>query len=260
VRAIIYSPSQAFGLVRLHRFQWDGIIAHLGSLAADQARLATVLRAPTGAGKTIVFFINAALSAICGRERSTSVLMFPTRLLNEDMYRRLIRFVARLRMELPASQVTGGILMGTSDPLYRLLLELEIGEPMHHFGICPMCDASPLVAHKASDRVVPQCPNCGHLIDYMYNPREVGAWLPDLIIATLDKLFYEATASNWDVGTLGLFGAPVWRCDRCGRSRPEAYLRLKSDWQRCGAFGRGECQGTLRPPATSKINPVFGFR
>ncbi len=61
----------------------------------------TVVRAPTGGGKTIVFFVNAAMSSLCGPERSTSILMFPTRLLNDDMFRRLIAFVAKLRANLP---------------------------------------------------------------------------------------------------------------------------------------------------------------
>jgi len=53
--------------------------------------------------------------------------MFPTRLLNDDMFRRLIAFVAKLRANLPNEDVTGGILMGTSDPLYKLLRSLSPG-------------------------------------------------------------------------------------------------------------------------------------
>lgn len=94
----------------------------------------TVVRAPTGGGKTIVFFVNAAMSSLCGPERSTSILMFPTRLVNDDMFRRLIACVAKLRANLPNEDVTGGILMGTSDPLYKLLLEPQPGEPMYHYG------------------------------------------------------------------------------------------------------------------------------
>lgn len=260
VRAAILSAAQAFDLVQLHRFQWEGILANLEFLASNRCRPVTVVRAPTGAGKTIVFFINAAVSALCGPERSTSVLMFPTRLLNEDMFRRLIRYTARLRTNLPTAAVTGGILMGTSDPLYRILLEPEAGEPMHHYGSCPACDAVPLVAVQAGIRLVPECGRCGHRVDYMFNPREVGAYLPDIVIATPDKLFYEATASRWDVGSIGLFGAPVWRCDSCGKVCPEAYIRLKPAWEHCQAVYRdGGCNGTFRAPAVSKLIRYMGF-
>src|SRR6266566_3591858 len=97
VRAILLSAAEAFQLRRFHQFQWEAIQANLEFVAGEQYRTVTVVRAPTGAGKTIVFFVNAAVSALCRKERSTSVLMFPTRLLNEDMFRRLIAFTARLR-------------------------------------------------------------------------------------------------------------------------------------------------------------------
>jgi hypothetical protein len=108
-------------------------------------------------------------------------------------------------------------LMGTSDPLYRLLLEPEVGEPMHHYGECPVCGESPLIAAQSGGRLVPRCDRCGHVVDYMYHPREVPAYLPDIVIATPDKLLYQATAARYEHYSIGLFGARVRRCDTCGR-------------------------------------------
>lgn len=261
IRAVLVSAAEAFSLTRLHRFQWEGILANLDFAAAEQYRRVTVVRAPTGAGKTIVFFVNAAVAALCGAERSTSVLMFPTRLLNEDMFRRLIVFTARIRANLPSPGVTGGILMGTSDPLYRLLLEPEEGEPMHYYGGCPTCGSSPLLASRAADRIVPRCSSCGHIVDYMYNPKEVAAYLPDLVIGTPDKLLYEATASRYDHYGIALFGARVLRCDSCGRVCPEACIRLKPAWEHCARFYSqpGSCSGKFSGPATSKLIRYMGF-
>jgi hypothetical protein len=261
VKAILISAAEAFHLTRLHQFQWEAIQANLEFVATEQYRPVSVVRAPTGAGKTIVFFVNAAVTALCGRERSTSILMFPTRLLNEDMFRRLTVFTARLRANLPNVNVTGGILMGTSDPLYRLLLEPEIDEAMHHYGQCPACGESPLTATQAGTRIVPRCARCGHLVDYMYHPREVPAYLPDIVIATPDKLMYEATAARYEHYGIGLFGAPVRRCDTCGRVCPEAAIRLKAAWERCAAFYRqpGNCAGTFRSPTGSKVIRYMGF-
>jgi len=261
VRGILVSASEAFRLQSLHRFQWDAIQANLEFIATDQYRPVTVVRAPTGAGKTIVFFVNAAASALCRGQRSTAVLMFPTRLLNEDMFRRLTVFTARLRENLPSVSASGGILMGTSDPLYRLLLEPEPGEVMHQYGQCPACGESELIAMQSGNRLIAGCERCGHRVDYMYHPREVSAHLPDIVIATPDKLFYEATAASFEQYGIGLFGAPVRRCDVCGRVCPEAAIRLKPAWEQCQSFYRnpGNCPGTFQGPAVSKPIRYMGF-
>lgn len=260
VCGVLRSAAEGFDLQHWHRFQWEAIVANLEFLATGQFRNVTVVRAPTSSGKTIVFFVNAAMSALCGRQRSTSILVFPTRLLNEDMFRRLITFVARLRANLPESGVTGGILMGTSDPLYRLLLDPDVGEPMHHYGACPACGSFPMLAFDSAGRVVPRCQSCGYVVDFMYQPNEVAAFLPDVVIATPDKLFYEATASKWDRYSLGLFGARVLQCDRCGRKCAETLVQLKDSWRRCSVFNRGSnCIGTFVGPSTVKPIRYIGF-
>jgi hypothetical protein len=260
LRAILASAATGFEIERLHRFQWDAIQANLEFVATGAYRPVTVVRAPTGAGKTVVFLVNAAVSARCGAERGSAVLMFPTRLLNEDMFRRLTAFVRAMREHNPTSDMTGGLLMGTSDPLYRVLLAPQPGEPMHHFGPCPVCASSPLAATSVQGRMVPECGQCGHRVSYMYTTYDVPAFLPDIIIATPDQLFYEATATGFEQYKIGLFGAPIRRCTICGRACPEAYLKLKPDAERCSAFHRrAGCQGTSRSPSETRAIRYMGF-
>ncbi len=261
IRAILLSAATAFRIENLHRFQWEAIQRNLEYTATRATRPVTVVRAPTGAGTTIVFMINAAVSALCGPSPGTAVLMFPTRLLNEDMFRRLTAFTLGMRGHEPTATVTGGLLMGTSDPLYRVLLDPEPGEAMHHFGGCPACGAAPpLIAVDEGGRMVPECRHCGHRISYMYTSFDVPAFLPDILIATPDKLLYEATAAAYENYRVGLFGAQVRRCRTCGRACPEAYLRLKPDALRCAAFHRDTgCNGADRGTVETRPIRYIGF-
>ncbi len=264
IRGILSAAGQAFRLTHFHQFQWDAITAGLTFEATGQGRTATIVRAPTGAGKTVVFMVNAAISSLCGKQRSASVLLFPTRILNEDMFRRLTMFVYCLRQNVPDCGVTGGILMGTSDPLYKLMLNPEEGERMHHYGVCPSCQAPSLVAQHGRDpsetKLFPTCPVCGHRVDYMYHPREVTAYLPDIVIATPDKLFYEATVEGNEMYCYGSFGAPVRYCQQCGRAHPDAYFKLKPEKTRCSqVFSDSHCTGTFSALAVSKPIRYMGF-
>jgi hypothetical protein len=263
IRNILLAASQAFHLTHFHQFQWDAITAGIEFEATGRERTVTIVRAPTGAGKTVVFMVNAAISSLCGKQRSTSVLLFPTRILNEDMFRRLTAFVYHLRQHMPDREITGGILMGTSDPLYRLTLNPEESEPMHYYGQCPACHSSHLIAQRRRDvpevKLFPTCPECGHSVDYMYNPREVMSYLPDIVIATPDKLFYEATVEGNEMYRYGFFGAPVRRCQQCRRAHPNAYFQLKPGTRCSQVFPDAHCVGRFSNSAVSKPIRYMGF-
>jgi len=223
---VMRAVSQAFNVSQLYLYQWEAIQRRLEMLCCPEKKCVSVINAPTGAGKTLVFFVNAALHYLFTGERA--VLIFPTRILNEDMFKRLTRFVYALREELPEAQVTGGIFIGTSDPSYEAIVNPRVGEVMVQYedkdGSCPHCRQQGLRGRvrcqERDGRRVGVCEVCGHTIDYMYSPRrlkgtpEVCAFLPALTIATPDKLFYEATVSA-PQGTLPLFGAPAIQC-QCG--------------------------------------------
>jgi hypothetical protein len=263
---ILQAAGRAFRFDQFHRFQWDAIVTGIELKATGRERAVTIVRAPTGSGKTIVFMVNAAIAALCGKQRSTSVLLFPTRILNEDMFRRLTTFIYQMRQFLSNEGVTGGLLMGESDPLYRLVLKPSEGEPLHYFGGCPACGHTPLTAQKhvvASEndsKMLPTCPNCGQIVNYMYNPREVSTFLPDIIIATPDKLFHTATVKAYENYSYGLFGAPVRYCLTCGRKYTSAGLTLKPEKQRCSdVFSDSKCSGAFSSQAISKPIRYMGF-
>lgn len=264
---VMKAVASSFSLERLHLFQWEAIQRRLNMLCNASPRQVSVINAPTGAGKTLVFFVNAALHYLFTGERA--VMVFPTRILNEDMFKRLTRFVYSLRQELPDEHVTGGIFIGTSDPSYEAIVNPAVGEPMVQYededGSCPQCReqgrSGKVRCQERKGRRIGVCERCGHEIDYMYTPRrvkipypqrqkniaEVCAYLPSLLIATPDKLFYEATVAA-PQGVLPLFGAPVLPCE-CG----VCYSLLYSDTAKEDIFQCGLCGRTLD---RTEVKPV----
>ena len=266
IQAVLLAAADGFVIERLRVFQWEAIIAGIELQAAGRQKVTTIVRAPTSAGKTIVFMVNAAISSLCQESRSTSVLLFPTRLLNEDMFRRLTLFVYHLRQRIPEIAPTGGILMGTSDALYNVLLKPEVGDIMFHYGKCPACQNVSLVAQEIfepASRIIPACSRCGHQVDYMYNSYEISNYLPDLLIATPDKLFHEATASNYESFKYPLFGAPAVKCNRCSRALPSYILQLQQEKRECknNKFQKKQsnCQGIFEGNSFVKPIKYIGF-
>lgn len=262
IQGILLSAADAFNIDQFRQFQWQAIATGIELEATGRQKVVTIVRAPTNAGKTVVFLVNAAISSLCGGQRSSSILLFPTRILNEDMFRRLTAFVYRIRERLPQLQVTGGILMGTSDPLYRLILNPQEGEVMHHYGACPACNAPNLTAQPQNTRrgVLATCTTCNHVIDYMFNPREVMTYLPDIVIATPDKLFFEATVQDYELYRYGLFGASVRRCQDCDRAYPTAGFTLQPKKNRCRqVFTGSSCPGSFSESSSVKPIRYMGF-
>lgn len=245
---VMQATAQAFAVSELYLYQWEAIQRRLEILCCPGKQTVSVINAPTGAGKTLVFFVNAAVHYLFTGERAA--LIFPTRILNEDMFKRLTRFIYALREELPDANVTGGIFIGTSDPSYEAIVNPRVGEVMVQYedkdGSCPRCRQQgrqgEVRCQERDGRRIGVCEVCGHAIDYMYSPRrlkgppEVCAFLPALTIATPEKLFYEATVSA-PQGTLPLFGAPAIRC-QCGFYNSWLYKDVQTNdifpCRRCG--------------------------
>jgi len=212
--------------MNLYKYQWKAIQNRIDLLASGSSgSKTTVIRAPTGAGKTFVFFANAAIHYLLTGQRA--VMTFPTRILNEDMFKRLTRFVYALREEMRVAnpelvdRINGGILIGTSDPSYQAIVNPIEGQMMVQYDGCPKCQEegkrNKVICREISGRLVGVCEDetCQHTITYMAGPKETGDVLPALTIATPDKLFYEATISRWLNYSLRFFGAPCIRC-KCG--------------------------------------------
>lgn len=270
---VMKAVAASFGIEQMHLFQWEAIQRRLNILCSASPNQVSVINAPTGAGKTLVFFVNAALHYLFTGERA--VMVFPTRILNEDMFKRLTRFVYSLRQELPDEHITGGIFIGTSDPSYEAIVYPAVGEPMVQYedkdGSCPKCRdrgrPGEVRCQELDGRRIGVCEECGHKIDYMYTPRrvkvpypkwernvaEVCAYLPSLLIATPDKLFYEATVAA-PQGVLPLFGAPVLPCE-CG----VYYSLLYSDTAKEDVFQCGLCGRTLDRTEVKAIRSPLAY-
>jgi len=84
---VLKALRDAFDVGTLYRYQWEAIQQRIRILLSGHKSTTTVIKAPTGTGKTVVFMANAALHHLATGERAA--LVFPTRILNEDMFKRL---------------------------------------------------------------------------------------------------------------------------------------------------------------------------
>lgn len=236
--ALLKTIKQSFDINFLHKYQWEAIQKRIKILLGESGKSVVVIKAPTGAGKTIVFLASAALNSLYKKKRS--VLIFPTRILNEDMFRRLTHFIYNLRINLNDSKnlPTGGIFIGSSDPLYKAISSPVIGARMIQYDKCPKCNNSSIIAKEVKfGRIVGECANknCRHLIDYMFGSKEINDYLPDIVIATPDKLFYEATSAGYEEYHLRFFGGKYIRCGKCNYCQPKMGNRLQNSCKKCNS-------------------------
>jgi len=226
IKSVLQAAFKSFRVNKnIHKFQWDAIQNRIKIIANNQRGTTTIIKAPTGSGKTLVFMVNAALHSIITKERS--VLVFPTRILNQDMFQRLTKFIYEMRKLLSDRNITGGIFIGISDPLYKALVNPVVGVKMVQFDSCPSCGITNSITTVEKEfRKIGRC-SCGHEISYMYNPQEVPGYLPLITIATPDNLFYTSTCRNFgsEQGEIGekfpmrFFGGYYVKC-QCSYNVP----------------------------------------
>lgn len=214
----------------LHKFQWKAIQERLKLLLNRSYHgSCQLVKAPTGSGKTLVFLADALLHFMWTKERVA--IAFPTRILNEDMYKRLTILIHNARIVFPSENITGGIFIGMKDPLYQSISMPDVGDLMVQYDTCPECKMTGTVyAETHGNRIIGVCRNkeCSHKIDYMYGSRETADYLPSITIATPDKLFFEATARKGpEPYPMRLFGGKFRKCINCGAANPLASKDFK---------------------------------
>ncbi|MHA1250992.1 MAG: DEAD/DEAH box helicase [Candidatus Helarchaeota archaeon] len=254
----LYFEKLGINKPKLWKFQWDNTQWRLRYLIRkfkaikinqDYQQQSRIIKAPTGSGKTLIFFIDSILHYMFTGERVA--IIFPTRILNIEMFQNLALLIYCLREN--SLLYDCGLFIGTKTfNLTQLDLSDTIGNTFGLIPMCPKCLTINSVKIEQRDfRKIGVCSQCNHEISYIYMPKEVPDYLPIINIATPDKLFYEALNAKYAYLSLRSFGAPVIKCPRCGRYN--SYL--KAEVQKA-INNRDMFNCTLRfPDCENKINP-----
>lgn len=254
----LYNMLTAQGISQpvLWQFQWDAVLWKIQQIFDNKRDKARIVKAPTGSGKTFIFFIDAVLHNFTYKERV--LLFFPTRILNLDMLINLVNFLYHLREE--DLLINGGLYIGG---FFFELTEKSVGKSKSNplIPFCPSCKAEDsLELHNPTKyRVCYKCNKCDHIVDYLYLPNEIGDYLPDITIATPDKLFQDSCISKWyNQYNSRFFGAPSVKCNICGK-----YTAVNTKGARAGRCQNKKCpnnkkKGILEPEKNKKFYPI-GF-
>ncbi|MGP8056927.1 MAG: DEAD/DEAH box helicase family protein [Nitrososphaerales archaeon] len=246
VPAILGAMSEALPHIEhLYKWQSDAIQRIVKRhLKGDSSPF--VLRAPTGKGKTLVFAFAALLSALRSPSPGTKVVLtFPTRALTAQQLNEFVAMVYRLNAK-GIKKVRVGLYMGKGGRLgsvdARFITE---GDPLPHISKCPECHQGEIVAHKEGDEmVIPKCARCGTLLDFVILSDTAAEHCPpDVLIATLDKLWYSVTQNIY---SHTLFGASSRICKTCGTWHMQSFVKYTKDDATCRM-----CKAQL-PPGSSK--------
>ena len=200
---------------------------------------------PTAFGKTLTASAMALYAALKGRETGTkALLLFPTRILTIQQLTALAKYIYRINQMIEQGNhdrgkgITLGLYIGRGSG------EDRVYEPSQLITECPICGGSgPFEPDRQSGRLSPRCTTCGGLLDYiLLDDRETQAYCPDIVVATPDKLVHELQT---DPSAHVLIGAPMLRCQSCGRAYPK--LGDRKECRQCkGTLGSAEHHSDIR--------------
>lgn len=201
---------------------------------------ARIVKAPTGAGKTLVFFIDSLLHFFFTKERC--VIIFPTRLLNLEMFQNLTMVIYSINKEIKkklkdVEDLTAGLYIGKTQFNLR-----SFSKGDNKFSLiprCPECRSSLSFEINLND--IPECNKCHHKLDYVYTPYkdQINHYIPDILVATPDKIFWDLFI-DWRVASrYGNFGTLVIKCPLCKKytsflnKEQNKALKLKNSQVKC---------------------------
>lgn len=194
----------------------DTLRNNLNDLLDKYKSKARIVKAPTGAGKTLIFFIDALLHYFFTTERC--VIIFPTRLLNLEMFQNLTTVIYLINEELKKlvkshEKLTAGLYIGQFQ--YNLRTTSKGANKFPLIPKCPECKSTLTFERNSND--IPECSKCHHQLDYIYTPykNEINYFIPDFLVATPDKIFWDLFV-DWRVASrFGNFGTLVVKCPSC---------------------------------------------
>jgi len=240
LKDILFKVIGATGFKKLRRFQLTALIEVAKKLWQGKGG-AVAVKAPTGLGKSAVYYMAAGLAALIedlkGRGAGTkAIFFFPTRALNAQQFTQIIEYLYRLNQEVGAPEdkpkFTVGLYMGVGEDLETAIrplspTQVKDGDPLppHLIGACPKCKGSEFIVRKEGpNRIIPVCKNdnCGYALRFVYLTNdETRSYCPTIVIATPDMLLsYHLPRSDLPHA---LVGAPSRRCNNCGAWFPLSY-------------------------------------
>jgi len=176
-------------------------------LKSNYKSKARIIKAPTGSGKTVIFYIDSLLHYLFLKERV--VIIFPTRLLNLEMFQNLTTLIYFLNKQ--KMNITAGLFIGKSS--FKMASFDKKSRNFTLIPVCPECKSK--VSFSFNSDNIPECNSCHHKLDYIYLPEQINKVLPDILVATPDKLFWDLLTGWYPAGNLGNFGAQVIKCPNC---------------------------------------------
>lgn len=243
---------------RYHKFQYDlrgTIYQQLIKGWKDNKLRAVIDNAPTASGKSEVNF-DAAIVASLVRKKQTedgdcgtvAIISEPIRALTAEQLERLFKLMAFVNEQLPENErLTMGFFMGTQEGRgipYEPSADITIKQvPITN---CPFCEDKELKLEHIQNqgRLIAKCENCKRVYPWIYlTLKECELFLPNIVVATLDKLCYDE-GHNLTVHTF--FGREYVRCTNpiCKRAVPITSKVLK---------GEGTCWFCYKPVSMEKI-------
>lgn len=193
----------------------------------DGIHRAIIDNAPTASGKSEPNYDAATVASIVMKRKSkdqdvgtVAIITEPIRTLASEQLERLFRFLAYANEQLPDSmKLSMGFYMGTQegrgiprDPSADVKIDQV---PITN---CPFCESELLLDFDAkSRRLVPKCIVCTphRTFPWIYlTISETEQFLPNIVVATLDKLCYE---EGRNLSVHSFFGRDFVRCPGCLR-------------------------------------------
>jgi hypothetical protein len=241
-----------------HKFQYDlrGIIYEQMVKGWKDNKLRAVIdNAPTASGKSEVNFDAAIVASLVRKKQvpdgdcgTVAIISEPIRALTAEQLERLFKLLAFVNEQLPENErVTMGFFMGTQEGRgipYEPSAEVTIKQvPITN---CPFCENIELKLEYIQNqgRLIAKCENCKRNYPWIYlTLRECEAFLPNIVVATLDKLCYD---EGHGFGVHAFFGREYTRCTNpiCRRAVSVTSSVLR---------GEGKCKFCYKPVSIDRL-------
>ncbi len=223
-------------VTNMHKFQWDAIQKFIAKIVDDRSS-PMIIRAPTGSGKSLVFYTCCVLMKELseGLRGTIAFVTFPTRALNSQQFGEMVKFFFYLNKA--GINITLGMYMGKNDEGAVKALdpkEYNEGDAITVIDSCPACGNKEIITSKPSkERIIPKCANLScntHLSFIFLSNRETQKFCPNVVVGTPDKL---VNALSHDLYTHSIFGAPCRKCPKCDSCKPLCMKDQKDDIIKC---------------------------